>query len=81
MLQSQLVSPTIQSLKETNKLVREMYAQRHVGLRYEPVEHEDPLDTVFVAWTDAAMGNRQGFASSGGYFIGACDPRILDGYS
>ena len=79
MLQSQLVSPTIQTLKETNKLVREMYAQRHVGLRYEPVEHEDPLDTVFVAWTDAAMGNRKGFASSGGYFIGACDPRILDG--
>ena len=25
------------------------------------------------------MGNRKGFASSGGYFIGACDPRILDG--
>jgi hypothetical protein len=79
MLQSQLVAPTIQTLKETNKLVREMYAQRHVGLRYEPLEHEEPLDTVFVAWTDAAVGNRKGFASSGGYFIGACDPRILDG--
>ena len=79
MLQSQLSSPTIQTLKDTNKLVREMYAHRHVGLRYEALEHEDPLGTVFVAWTDAAVGNRRGFASSGGYFVGACDPRILDG--
>ena len=78
-LQSQLKGPTVATLKEANKLVREVYNGRHVGLRYECLEHMNPLDTTFVAWCDAAVGNRCNFASSGGYFIGACNPKILAG--
>eukprot|EP00435_Cladocopium_sp_Y103_P064001 s1865_g25.t1 len=81
LLQSQLSNPTVQTLKDTNKLVREIYAHRHVGLRYELLEHSNPEGTVFVAWCDAAVGNRKGHTSSGGYFIAACEPKIFEGNS
>lgn len=70
----------MRTLREANKLAREVYSGRHIGLRYENLEHWNPQDTVFVAWCDAAVGNRRDLASSGGYFIGACNPKILDGH-
>ena len=80
-LQSQLSSPTIQTLKDTNKLVREVHAGRHVGLKYHSLEVPALKDVVFVAWSDAAVGNRRDLSSSGGYVIAACDAKILNGQS
>ena len=78
-LQSQITTATVHTLRETNKLIREVYQGRHVGLHYRDLNVSDPLQVVFVAWSDAAVGNRRDFSSSGGYFVGACDPRILQG--
>ena len=79
MLQSQLADPTVATLCEANKLVREVYQGRHLGLKYQRLEVENLEEVVFVAWTDAAVGNRRDYSSSGGYFIAACEPKILEG--
>ncbi len=62
-LQSQLASPTIETLTETNKLIREVYNGRHVGLKYQNLI-VDPKDVVFIGWSDAAVGNRRDWSSS-----------------
>ena len=79
LLQSQMSSPTKSTLREANKLVREVYQFRHVSPRYQRLGVENPLDVTFVAWTDAAVGNRRSFDSSGGYFIAAVEPKMLEG--
>ena len=78
-LQSQISSPTVRTLMDANKLVREVYNGRNVGLRYHRIQEEDPLKVTFVAWTDAAVGNRHDLSSSGGYVIAATESKILDG--
>ena len=78
-LQSQLASPTVATLRETNKLVREVYAGRHVPLKYQKLHVQDLEDVTFVAWTDAAVGNRRDLSSSGGYIIAATEPCIREG--
>ena len=50
-----------------------------MGLKYADLNVERLEDVTFVAWSDAAVGNRLDYSSSGGYVIGACDPRILQG--
>ena len=57
-LQSQISKPTISTLRETNKLIREVYNNRHVSLKYHKLSVEHMRDVVFVAWCDAAVGNR-----------------------
>ena len=79
LLQSQLAHPTIQTLKDANKLIRETYAGRQIGLKYQKLNVEKLEDVTFVAWSDAAVGNRVNLDSSGGYVIGACDPSIVQG--
>ena len=76
-LQSQLSTPTVKTLMETNKLVREVYNNRHVGVKYHRLDADNPLDITFVAWTDAAVGNRSDMSSTGGYVIAATEPSIL----
>lgn len=79
MLQSQVSRPTIQTLREANKLVREVYQHRHLGLKYHKLTTNRLEDICFVAWTDAAVGNRRDYSSSGGYFISACEPSMMQG--
>ena len=77
-LQSQLSNPTVKTLMETNKLIREVYNYRHIGLKYHRLEAEnDPMNITFVAWTDAAVGNRRDLSSTGGYVIAAAEPGIV----
>ena len=78
-LQSQLASPNVSTLKEANKLVREVYNGRHVGMKYHKLDVESLEKVTFVAWTDAAVGNRRCHSSTGGYYIVATEPQILDG--
>lgn len=82
-LQSQLAcptGPTINTLLEANKLVKEVYAQRHLNLQYRKLDVKSLEDVTFIAWTDAAVGNRRDLSSSGGYVIGATEPKIADGF-
>ena len=81
MLQSQISHPTKATLREANKLVREVFQYKHVSPKFQRLQVEDPMSVTFVAWTDAAVGNRKDLSSSGGYFIGAAEPKILQGCS
>ena len=78
-LQSQLADPKVQTLLEANKLVREVYNNRHIGVKYNRLVVNDPMDVTFVAWCDAAVGNRRDLSSTGGYVIAATEPSILEG--
>ena len=78
-LQGHLTCATKATLREANKLAREVFLHKHVGLRYQKLQVENAQEVTFVAWCDAAVGNRRDFASSGGYFIGATEPRIMHG--
>ena len=77
-LQSQLASPTIETLTETNKLIREVYNGRHIGLKYQNLA-VDPKEVVFIGWSDAAVGNRRDWPSSGGYVIAATNKSMTEG--
>ena len=77
-LQSQLASPTVATLRDTNKLVREVYAGRHIPLN-QKLHVEDLEQVTFVAWSDAAVGNRRDHSSSGGYIVAASEPGIACG--
>jgi hypothetical protein len=68
----------VKTLLETNKLIREVYNHRHVGIKYHRLNTADPFDVTFTAWTDAAVGNRRDLSSTGGYFIAATEPSILE---
>ena len=78
-LQSQLAAPTVATLRAANKLVRDAYNGRHVNLQYKRLDVRSLEDVTFVSWTDAAVGNRRDLSSSGGYLIGACEPKIAEG--
>ena len=78
-LQSQITTATVHTIRETNKLVREVCHGRNVGMKYSKLAVEDPLKVNLVAWFDAAMGNRRYLSSSKGYFIAATDPGIQEG--
>ena len=69
MLQSQVNAATVKVLKMANKLVREVYHSRHLGLRVTDLGGIDPRDVVFVAFSDAAVGNRPDLSSTGGYIM------------
>ena len=72
------ISNRTPALRDANKLVRDVFQGRHIGLKYQQLEVSSLEDVVFVAWAaDAAVGNRRDLSSSGGYVIGACDPKIL----
>ena len=66
LLQGQLSSPSVSTIRETNKLVREVYNGRHVGLHYHDLNVDDLEDVIFVSWCDAAVGNRKCLSSTGG---------------
>ena len=79
MLQSQVNGATVKVLKMANKLVREVYHNRHMGIRVTDLGGIDPQEVVFVAFSDAAVGNRPDLSSTGGYIICASNSTILEG--
>ena len=78
MLQSQTSKATVGTLQQANKLAREVYAQRHMCIKIPDLQI-DPDDVTFVAWSDAAVGNRPDLGSTGGYIIAATTPNVTDG--
>ena len=79
MLQSEMASATVSTLRMANKLCREIYASRHISVKINHLEVRNPEEVVFVAWSDAALGNRPNGGSTGGYYIAAAGPILLEG--
>ena len=80
MLQTQANSATVKTLKAANKLCREVYHHRHETIRVQDLGVQ-PEDVVFLAWCDAAVGNRPDLKSTGGHVVCASVPAILEGES
>ena len=78
LLQSQVSKATVHTLQQANKLCREVFNQRHMAIRI-PDLGVKPEEVTFVAWCDAAVGNRPDLSSTGGYMIAATTPNVLDG--
>ena len=53
-----------------NKMVREVHAQKDLGLHIYQLAAERDDDLTLVAWSDAALANRPDLGSTGGYIIG-----------
>ena len=77
--QSQLAAPCVSTLKAANKLVRDVYSNRHLAMQYNGLNVSNLEDITFVAWSDAAAGNRRDLSSTGGYLICAAEPHIREG--
>ena len=75
-LQSQISRPSVGTLRECNKLIREVWAGRNVGLRYQSLGVTNLAAVQFVCWSDAAVGNRRDLSSTGGFFVAAAEPGI-----
>ena len=78
-LQSEMSHATVKTLKDANKLCREVHHNRHVPLRVTPLNVKDPKEVTFVTWCDAALGNRSNGGSTGGYLVTATEPAIAEG--
>ena len=76
LLQSEICVATVATIKKLNKLLRECQAQRHISIKVN-VLHCEPEEVNFVGWCDAALGNRPGNTSTGGYVIAATSPKML----
>ena len=76
LLQSQLSKLTIATTGEAIKLVREVYNNRYVSLKYEDLEAGKLEDFACVCWSDIAVGSWRDFSSSGGYFLAARNQRF-----
>ncbi|CAE7547481.1 RE1 [Symbiodinium sp. CCMP2592] len=79
MLQSSVNKATVKVLKQTNKLVREAFHGRFLHMKVTDLDGISPEQVTFVAWADAAVGNRPDHGSTGGYMICASTPAILKG--
>ena len=79
MLQSMISKATVKTLKLANKLVREAFHNRFQHMRISGLGGIAPEEVNFVAWSDAAVGNRPDFGSTGGYLICATTPSMLLG--
>ena len=77
MLLSQVTRATARTLREANKLVREVHGQRHLSTRISYLPGVAPEEVHFVCWTDAAVANREDMSSTGAYLIAATSPGIL----
>ena len=66
MLQSLVTKATVRTLKQANKLVREAYHGRFLHMKVTDLDGISPEEVLFVAWADAAVGNRRTSAAQEG---------------
>ena len=79
MLQSEISRPTVKTIRAANKLCREVFQSKHVSVRVNQLDVEDVNQVCFIAWSDAAVGNRPNGGSTGGHLIVATSPKMLQG--
>ena len=77
-LQSIISKGDRSTIAEVNKLVREVHAQRDVGLVIHQLCAERDEDLVLVGWSDAALANRPDLSSTGGYIIGFVHKNMVE---
>ena len=78
-LQSILPNADRSVIYEVNKLVREVFSQKEVGIRVNQLMAQHDDDLIIIAWSDAALANRVDLGSTGGYLIGFAHRDMLDG--
>ncbi|CAK9024002.1 unnamed protein product [Durusdinium trenchii] len=78
-LQSSITKANIETIKATNKLIRENFQHRYLSARINQLGVEDPRSVHFVAWSDAALANRIDLSSTGGFLIAATSEKMLLG--
>ena len=69
---------TIATINETNKLVREVVAQKAQVLMLHAFPEDEEL--VVATWTDGAVANRPDLGSTGGYVVGMTTKQLLQGH-
>lgn len=79
LLQSEMANATVRTLRSANKLCREVFQHRHLSVKINMLDVESVEDVCFVAWSDAAVGNRPAGGSTGGYVVTATSPKLLQG--
>ena len=77
--QSLLTKGDKSMLEGINKMVREVHAQKELGLHVYQLNAEKDSDLVLVAWSDAALANRPDLGSTGGYIIGFVHRSMVEG--
>ena len=81
LLQSEMSNATVHTLRMANKLCREVFQHRQLSVKINALDVDDVQDVHFIAWSDAAVGNRPAGGSTGGYIIGATSSKLLEGQS
>ncbi|CAE7207895.1 GIP [Symbiodinium sp. CCMP2592] len=76
MLQSTLSTRDFSLIEQVNKLVREIHAARHVSIKVQNLGGS-PDELCFIGFSDAALANRPGGASTGGFLLGLIHPSDL----
>ena len=74
LLQSKVVSATVETLLSANKVLRKL-RQGPAKLYSRRIEGQVNL----IAWSDASWANRQDGKSTGGFLIGVCGDEVLRG--
>ncbi|CAJ1367580.1 unnamed protein product [Effrenium voratum] len=78
LIQSEVNTATIATVKAMNKLLREVQQQRQISVKVNAL-HCPAEDVEFYGWCDAAVGNRKDYGSTGGYVIAATTPGMDNG--
>eukprot|EP00435_Cladocopium_sp_Y103_P068282 s815_g31.t1 len=78
--QSLLTKGDRSMIEGINKMVREVHAQKDLGLYVYQLGAERDEDLTLVAWSDAALANRPDLGSTGGYIIGFVNKQFIDGH-
>ena len=73
-LQSDVVTATVDTLLTANKILRKLKQHMHKLYTKKILG-----DINFVAWSDASWANRKSGSSTGGYIVGMCGPGVLEG--
>ena len=73
-LQSFLATKSPAAVEQVNKLVREIYASRHISVRVQQLNCEHPERLTLVGYSDASLANRPDGSSTGGHIFGFMHP-------
>ena len=79
LLLSQVGKATVRTLREANKLAREIHGARNTSVRVNYLPGVAAEEVVFICWTDGAVANRKDLSSTGGHVVAATSPAMLHG--
>eukprot|EP00439_Symbiodinium_sp_Y106_P014973 s9774_g2.t1 len=77
MLQSMLSTRDHNLIEQVNKLVREIHSARHISIKVQNLGTKAE-ELSFIGFSDAALANRPGGASTGGFLLGLIHPKDLE---